>query len=200
MKKKRLDYSLFSLLIVNIVIIIFAIIYSWNFGLLIWIYFFQSVIIGIFSFFRILNLKNYSTEGFRINNAPVKPNKSTKRFSAFFFLFHYGFFHAVYFVFLIAFYLDFLLQNLLIILISSLTFAANHCFSYFYNRKKDLQIKENIGSVMFKPYRRIFPMHIVIIFGSILNAATLTPFFLILKTIFDGLTHRNKHGPNKFQK
>ncbi len=94
------DPSLVSLLLANIVTIILAVTQGWSLLPLLWIYWFQSMIIGFFNFFRILGLKDFSTKNFTINNRSVKPTEQTKLFTAIFFAFHYGLFHFGYFVFL----------------------------------------------------------------------------------------------------
>ena len=90
------DLSLLFLLFSNILTIFFAITENWNLSTIMWIYWFQSIIIGFFNFIRILQLKEFSTEGFRINGRPAQPTQGTKIFTAFFFLFHFGFFHFSY--------------------------------------------------------------------------------------------------------
>lgn len=187
------DASLWSLLFSNLVTIYFAVQEGWNLSVLMWIYWFQSVTIGIFNFLRILKLEEFSTEGVLINNKPVDPTASTKRTIAFFFLFHYGFFHLVYFFFLSA---DAVLalfspsanpKDAYYILLSALLFFANHLLSFIYNRPRDSK-KQNIGTLMFYPYARVLPMHIIITLAGIFGALML-PFFLLLKTCSDAIMH-----------
>lgn len=91
-----LDRSALILLFSNIFVIVLALIEQWPINTFLWIYWFQSVIIGFFHFFRILSLQKFSTENFTINNLPQSPTIATKTFTAFFFAFHFGFFHFVY--------------------------------------------------------------------------------------------------------
>jgi hypothetical protein len=86
------DPSLWLLLFSNLVTIFFATKEGWNLSTIMWVYWFQSITIGLFNFIRILQLKEFSTEGFKINGQPAQPTQGTKKFTAFFFLFHYGFF------------------------------------------------------------------------------------------------------------
>jgi len=86
------DLSLWSLLFSNAITIFFATKEGWDISTILWIYWFQSITIGLFNFVRILQLKKFSTEGFEINGRPAEPTRGTKNFTAFFFLFHYGFF------------------------------------------------------------------------------------------------------------
>lgn len=194
------DNSTISLLISNLVVMIIALIQSWDLSTLLIVYWFQTVIIGFFNFFRILALKNFSTENFKINNRQVEPTQGTKLFTAVFFAFHYGFFHFVYLVFIFSSVLT-TRANIDGIYIFSgvVVFGINHFFSFRHNKKIDEQNKQNIGSLMFTPYIRIIPMHIIMIFGTILGAGSLF-VFLILKTIADMVMHTVKHRVNKPEK
>src|SRR3990167_815468 len=95
------DPSLWLLLFSNLVTIFFATKEGWNLSTIMWMYWFQSITIGFFNFVRILQLQEFTTEGFSINGQPAQPTRGTKIFTAFFFLFHYGFFHVAYFALLI---------------------------------------------------------------------------------------------------
>lgn len=188
------DTSLWFLFISNILTIILAVNGEQNFLTILWIYWIQSVTIGIFNFIRILDLQNFSTEGFKINNKAVQPTQNTKRFTAYFFAAHYGLFHIVYAVFIFSGIFANSLENFIdvkYILILALVFFLNHLFSYFYNRPRDIKLK-NIGSLMFYPYLRIIPMHITIILGTYFSEGALV-FFLVLKTFADCMMHIIEH-------
>lgn len=191
------DVSLWFLLLSNIATIFFATTENWNLSTIMWVYWFQSITIGFFNFIRILQLKEFSTEGFKINGQPAQPTQGTKIFTAFFFLFHYGFFHFGYLIFLLTGTFTKAYGNvpnsveLKYIFLTALLFFVNHLFSYFYNRPRDTK-KQNIGSLMFYPYARIIPMHLTIILGSSFIGAL--PFFLVLKTFADAIMHIVEHN------
>ena len=197
------DPSLWFLVLSNVLTIFFAIIGNWNLSTVLWVYWFQSIIIGFFNFVRILSLKEFSTVGFTINDQQVEPTQTTKIFTAFFFLFHYGFFHFVYFIFLTAdsfvnsYGSGLNFSELKFVLLAALVFFINHLFSYIYNKPKDT-VKQNIGSLMFYPYYRIIPMHIILIFGIFLVGAL--PIFLVLKTITDTFMHSYEHKVLRIEK
>lgn len=186
-----MNLSLISLLLSNVIVIILAIVQRWEVSTVLWVYWMQSVIIGFFQFLRISSLKNFSTENFKINNQPVLPTPQTKTFTALFFMFHYGFFHFIYAIFIFNFFttqsLDFSY-----LFIGALIFFINHFFSFYQNRIADEQKTQNIGTIMFAPYARIVPMHLIIIFGAILGQSALI-IFLFLKTIVDLIMHTFKH-------
>ncbi|MBI2338401.1 hypothetical protein HYU95_04425 [Candidatus Daviesbacteria bacterium] len=197
-RKYLSDSSSVSLLITNFIVIVLAIIQKWDISTVLWVYWMQSIIIGFFQFLRILSLRKFSTENFTINNKSVSSTVQTKLFAAFFFIFHYGFFHFLYAIFLFNFFTSqsFDLTHLFL---GGLIFFINHFFSYQHNKMIDQQKTlpagrqvQNIGHLMFSPYARIVPMHLIVIFGAILGQSALI-IFLLLKTVSDLLMHTIKH-------
>lgn len=190
------DRSVALLVFSNLVTIVFAVVQKWDVGYIMWIYWGQSVIIGCFNWRRILDLKQFSTEGFRINDRPVEPTRATQVQTAWFFLFHYGFFHFIYSVFLIQ---EKKVQSdtpIIGIVMCVLMFLVNHAFSYRHNRERDAERIPNIGTIMFFPYARIVPMHLTIIFGKafLKGSAGELLLFLGLKTIADVVMHMVEHS------
>ena len=190
------DRSVTALLLSNLLTIILALAMQWDVHILMWIYCGQSIVIGYFNVHRILDLKQFSTENFRMNGRSVEPTRETQRKVASFFALHYGFFHFV--------YLGFLLTEteapepfpLFTVLLCIGVFYFNHRFSYHYNRELEQDRVPNIGSLMFFPYVRIIPMHLTLITGGALIAgsqgALLT--FLLLKTVADVAMHIIEHA------
>ncbi len=97
-RQRQVYHSTRVLLLSNLATILFAVVQQWDVSVVMWIYWGQSVIIGYFNVRRMLALKQYSTENFRINNRPAEPTRKTQRQTAFFFAVHYGFFHFAYLV------------------------------------------------------------------------------------------------------
>jgi hypothetical protein len=185
------DLSLWALIASNLIVIVWALIEGWPLAVIIWVYWSQSVTIGILWFFKILTLKEFSTKGFHINNRPVKPTTSAKTQTAIFFLIHYGIFHLVYAIFLLGLCKT---TEKLPILFMAAVFLVYQCFSFFYNRKWEGKRKPNIGKMMFFPYARIIPMHLTIIFGRISSKGTFSGemtlvLFMLLKTLADVIMH-----------
>lgn len=189
-----MNLSTLGLLVSNLIVIILSVVQNWEVSEVLWVYWMQSIIIGFFQFLRILSLKKFSTENFTINNRPAPPTLKTKVFTAFFFMFHYGFFHFIYAIFLFSLFTN---QpfNFRYLILGSFIFFLNHTFSFYHNRVVDQQRVQNIGSLLFAPYARIIPMHLVIVFGAILGQSTLV-VFLLLKTLADLLMHTIKHKIN----
>lgn len=196
------DRSLWPLLAANAAAIIFAVIQNWDLMTMMWIYWAQNIIIGFFHFLRILFLKEFSAAGLKVNGRPVDATPGVKKTVAFFFLFHFNFFHLVYLLFMSRGFLpeapvgapalsgvDCLFTG-----ISIGIFFLSSLFAFLASRKTDRAIKPNLGVLMFFPYARILPMHLTIIFGVLLLAALanngslpVVILFLIIKTLADAI-------------
>jgi hypothetical protein len=186
------DRSLWFLLLANGVTTILAVTQNWNLLGLMWVYWFQNLVIGFFHFRRIRQLREFSTKGFTINRRPVEPTEETKNQVARSFLVHYGMFHFVYFMFLLAFsqYRGLGSADLIYIVPTALLFLGNHIFSYRYNGPRDIG-RPNIGTIMMYPYARVIPMHLTLILGAFLGGGLL--LFLLLKTLADVIMHVVEH-------
>jgi len=165
-----------------------------------WIFYFQNILIGIQYFIRMMMLKNFSTENYTLNGKPVTDPIKVKRGMAFFFALHYGAFHIVYFIFLVVMtaqakyiHFDSIYFNTAIA-----GFAVNTIFSLVSQVKQDREVKASLSGIMFTPYLRVVPMHLFLIFGfsqqlQSANANSslmhMDPFtlFLLLKTLSDVL-------------
>ncbi|MEM4261783.1 MAG: DUF6498-containing protein [Candidatus Diapherotrites archaeon] len=199
-----------SLLFANFVSIIFAFFFNWSFVEVVFVYVIQSFIIGFFHFLKLL----FTFKSVKLENGSVVSGlipslfgvesgfKLFGFFLAFFFFVHYSFFHLVYFVFLFVF-ANF--QNINIfsvsIIISVFVFFVNHFLSFLYYYKKSVNYYSTLGNaqlLFFKPYSRIFPVHLTLIFAGFLfffgffNYVLLL-FFMLLKTFVDLKMHFEEH-------
>jgi hypothetical protein len=211
MKSKITDYflgyssqdpSTWSLLASNLFVIVLAVFQGWSVMTVMLIYWIQSMIIGFFTFVRMLTLKEFTTEGMKRDNKPLKPTTANKIFLALFFAFHYGFFHFGYLAFIVAF--STIGLGTLIsggeLLIIAVIFFVNHMFSFLYNRERDLKRKPHLGRIMFFPYLRIVPMHFTIMVGFLAGATGALVIFLLLKTVADVAMHVVEHERIKLPK
>jgi len=195
---QKQDSTLWSLLAMNLITLGVALVEGWSLFFLLWVYWGQSVIIGIFHFAKLRAAKK----------KPTTLLKMFTRISPWFFLVHYGFFHLTYFVFLLTYSItgfgmgtELLAGNVLSELIPILFvlggFFANHWYSYKKNLEQDLKK----GVSFFQPYARIFPMHFIIIFGMLLPSnTTVVVTFILLKTFFDVIGHGIIHLHKKAKK
>jgi len=205
------DKSAMILLLSNILAIIFALTQQWDLLIIMSGYWLQSVIIGFFNFVRIINLKDFSVKDIKVNDKLIKATKKTKIYIAFFFAFHYGFFHFGYLSFLISFMGEkgmSIMSEIYPLLLIGIIFFLNHLFSFWYNRKEPEGRKPNIGKIMLFPYIRIIPMHLAIMaYGAFTIFSRIAGFelyliplvlFLVLKTFSDLAMHIAEHNKSKY--
>lgn len=187
------DRRIISGFISNLFLSIIAIYEGWNIFSLMWVYWAQSVIIGITHFFLILSLKNFSTKDFKINDEPVEPTPKTRNITAFFFLFQYNFFHLVYAVFLSILWLfmpgikaeeyySLIFKDITYIIITLILFIISQ-IQVFFETKRTLSDNLHIGTLMFFPYYRLLPIHITIILSAFIGIYTLGSNFYSINII-----------------
>ena len=175
-KSKLFDLNLWFLLAINTWCILY---YNQNqaaFYSVLWLYWCQSVLIGLFNFMDLITVPTH-LKGIE------KPEYffGSKGCSAFFFLFHYQAFHLAYAIFIITNgrSLD---KEFLLIGISS--FTVNLFLQFLQNKRIQRSSKVSISKMFFLPYLRIVPMHLMILAPIFLHIQPST-IFLILKTIAD---------------
>jgi len=182
--------SALSLLVVNAGVISFAVASAWSLPTVLASYWLQSVIIGVFQAKKMSDLKTFSTDGFKINDRPVKPTPETRRQVVQFFLLHYGLFHFAYGGYI----LSLGAPSWPDVLLSGAAFFANHLYSYVVNRDRPRRIPANIGSMMCFPYIRVVPMQGFILYGALAAVpGSELVFFMILKTLTDEAMHAIEH-------
>jgi hypothetical protein len=191
----HIDRTVVFLLVVNLVTIVSALLQHWEVSDLLWIYWGQSLIIGWFNVHRIVDLDRLSNDGLRFSRQPVPPTCETQRCTAVWFAMHYGVFHLAYGVFLLT---TFRIQPgipLSGILLCLLGFYINHRFSYHYNLRRERAGAPSIGTVLFFPYVRVVPMHLMILLGAHFagNDPSVLVLFLLLKITADVAMHILEH-------
>ena len=177
------DISFWLLLFTNLGTFYFAIRDSWDILALIWVYWFQSVIIGVFNVIRIMEAKKFTMKGMTEDGQPVPDTNEARKRLAIFFAFHYGAFHVAYVVGFSNFH--FTMPNPWhAIWIASVFFLLNHAISYILHRSQERQTLLNVGNAMMFPYARIIPMHLTAMSGGISVF-----IFVPLKIIADQIMH-----------
>jgi len=182
------DPSLWILLLINFYCIYYYEKNPDNFDTIVWLYWGQSALIGLFNFLDILTVKDIIPGSMSFNHQPIQNNKGGKGCAAFFFLFHYGFFHFVYLIFIVvqtkklgSIDFGFILLGLAALCLDLIIVFMRH--------KREQQVRaSNIGTMFFLPYLRIIPMHLMILGPAFLNWRAST-IFLILKTFADIITY-----------
>lgn len=198
--------STWVLIISNLSIIFFAVVDGIGLLQILWIYWIQSVIIGVFNFIKIISLKEFSTEGLKQGSKPVEETKVAKFSIAFFFLFHYGIFHFVYALFLSSglpalFGSGSGKAGSTYIYYATLIFLINYTIEFIYYLK-EREPRPNLAKMMAAPYTRIIPMHLTIILGGFIGMGsvvfsldagiTLIIFFTLIKTCIDVVSHNTE--------
>jgi hypothetical protein len=207
------NFPIISLIIANIVTIVLAILGNWDLATVMFIYWAQSIIIGIFSVVSILGADTAAL-GADLQK-PIDErggsDKITPRFvwtykciMAGFFTLHYGLFHWGYYTFIVESGLfgtvNFADPG---IWLSCGLFFANHFYSHITYRRQGPKDAGYVNEQFFTPYRRIIPMHLTIIFGCIVifaleifgitSTMPVLVLFLLLKTYSDISAHLIKH-------
>ncbi len=180
------------LLAANLATMVMALAQGWSLAPLMWVYWCQSVIIGVFNWLRIRRLKQFSVTGLKINGKRIEePTPAIKRWMTNFFAMHFGFFHLVYLLFLLSFLGEIPMEVVLGAMVGVLLFGINHAASYRQHLRQDAASTPGIGSMCFLPYARVVPMHLVIFIAAIygLESAMALFVFLLLKTLIDLIMH-----------
>lgn len=163
---------------------------------IVWIYWFQSITIGLFNFLDLLTLKSYDATNFKINDQPV--SSKNKGCVAWFFLFHYGFFHLGYAIFLLA-GLGIRSVSKMVLLIGIAAFFLESILNFIRQKQIERSVTMNIGNMFFLPYLRIVPMHMMILLPAFLGWKP-SMLFLVLKMgadILSFLLYHHIYGKNK---
>ncbi|HET7843084.1 MAG TPA: DUF6498-containing protein [Xanthomonadales bacterium] len=193
-----LEVSILAILVANGVTAYFAAQQAWPVQMLLWTFWIQSVVIGVFSYIRIMSLRRFRTDGVTWNDKPLEPTEATKHSIAGFFAMHYGLFHVVGLVFLVVLGHQGKLgrglnsNELMTVWGLGALFALTHALSRRVNFETDLRHEQNIGALMFLPYARILPMQVPVIVATYPGLGPLW-LFMALKTIADVVAHIVEH-------
>lgn len=178
-----------------------------------WIYWGQSVVIGLLTIARIFAYgiaPEKMMQSIQQAKAPLSQtvaNRIAKWLLAPFFLVHYGGFHLVYALFLLAFSAD--IDNatgfggqethVTVIVTAVSFFAFAHVLSFVLHHHAEKARKTTVDEFISRAYGRIIPMHFTILLGGFLTAffkdASLSVMllFLTLKAVSDVGAHIAEH-------
>ena len=188
-----------TVILANLATLLAALIQGWGLSQLLWPFWAQSVIIGLYAMRRLARAAG------RDLRYPL------------FFLVHYGGFHFGYGSLLLAMSRDADAQGFLpvnnadsgevmqlyvgtqgaldVVLYVGLAVAfwLGHRASFQKHIEADLSQAPEPGKLMMLPYLRILPMHLTLIFGVLLGGAGTAVFFILLKTGADVALHHFEH-------
>ena len=101
MRKSIQEPSFWLLIAANLFCLYYYSVNPDGFKTIVWVYWIQSVFIGLFNFIDLLTVKNPDPKSFSINDAPIDGSFKAKGCASLFFLFHYQFFHLAYGIFIL---------------------------------------------------------------------------------------------------
>lgn len=174
------DPGFWFLVLMNSYLIYYYVQNPGEFNTIVWIYWMQSILIGFFNFIDLITVKNPDETSMKMNDQPV--TKSNMGCAAWFFLFHFGFFHFVYAIFLLTGNLKG--TNGKIVLITAGILFAESTLQLLRRKRVPNTVKVNVGKMFMTPYIRIVPMHLMILAPAMLGISG-SILFLILKTFAD---------------
>jgi len=162
----KFDLPVWSLLLSNLIVIVWAIVERWSFYMIMWVYWGQSLCIGLFLLIRALALKEVVHD----LGAPFRKRKKVLKMLGF--LFIYTLFHCTYIAFLKGFFKDVKLQPKLywIIIIAAGIFFVQQIITFVYDFIKGSG-RTDIDNLIGFAGLRIVPMHLTIMGAGFLSSA-----------------------------
>ena len=184
-KRLLTDPSFLLLLAINLYCIYYYDQNPTEFKTLVWLYWFQSVLIGLFNFIDLLTIKRVDYGAWSAGGSGPENSKGC---TAFFFLFHYQAFHLAYALFIGVQLHGTGKVDFRFLLMGIIAFTLGSLVHLIQNKIKQRTIPVNISKLFFTPYLRIVPMHLMILGPAFLGWQAST-IFLVLKTIADLIMH-----------
>jgi len=169
--------SFWSLVIANLLVIVWAVLTERPLGLMVWVYFSQNVILGIFWPLKVFASLADSSYTKKVQSVAV-------------FLPHYLVVHFGYGLCLYDFIGKELFTNFQYILTMAGIFLLSETVSYFAENSMNRTRPLSLAKVQFFPYARVIPMHFVVYVGVLLetggvNVRLTVMLFLLLKAFAD---------------
>ncbi len=188
LKKMLNDPALWSLIVMNLFFVNYFENHPNSFKTHLWLYWLQSVLIGVFNFFALLTLKKLDAFPVTVNGKEIDVSKQKNGCIAFFFLVHYGIFHLVYFVFLATGFKEYGSIDTSLFKYGIVILFINQIISFVQSKSREKENPSNVVGKLFTPYLRIIPMHLTILLPTFFNFSSIH-IFIILKTIADVIMH-----------
>ena len=153
-----------------------------EFYTLVFLYWGQSVLIGLFNFVDLLTVKNIVPGSMVMNKSSLDNSPQSKGCTAGFFAFHYGAFHLAYGIFILV--RSKLKIDFDFVLIGLAAFTLSLIIQFIRQKQWEQTNAVNLGTMFFLPYLRIVPMHLMIMGPAFLHWQAST-IFLVLKAVAD---------------
>ncbi|MFH1286229.1 MAG: DUF6498-containing protein [Candidatus Magasanikbacteria bacterium] len=189
------------LILANLLPLLGVFVWDWDIGAILYLYWFETFIIGIFTLVRMVKRFRYEAQIERKNGKKDNTNRSQRFFLPPFFTIHYSGFMGGHLLFLLIFF-DFT-YSFSEILLFSIPLWVSHGLSYIRNFRGAEEYKiKTAEEIMLSPYKRIVLMHLTIIFGAMVsvflfgeveNQAGILIVLVILKILLDTRSHLKEH-------
>ena len=189
-------FSALLLLVTNILVGYTALQAGWSVGYLLFVYWFQTLILGFSQIVKILiseedprlSLGGVQVEGLNIRSSHVTVNMIV----AVMYIFIFSLYLRGTFLMLASSYGSSLAaEEIREIFIAAGLFLANHLASFFVNYRQIRSQKLALGAGMILPINRILPLQFIGILGSMVPIAPVV--FIAIKTGVDLLSHIQEH-------
>ncbi len=184
-----------ALIAANLIPLFGVLFFGWSLFAIMLLYWLENIVIGIFNVIRMRRAEKPMPDaqaGVKLGGKPYVPEM--KRQLIAFFILHYGLFTAVHGVFVFALFKSDEMPTLAIVM-GFVSLLWSHAVSYFTNYIGKGEYKSLSAPDLFiQPYKRIFIMHLTIIFGGGFSMAIGAPIFALvvliaLKITVDILLH-----------
>lgn len=189
-----------SLVVANMVPLFGALFFDWSLSSVIFLYWTENVVIGIFNIARMnraIGPLGPGSQHFKVNGKLYAPDMKGKLI--FFYLMHYGLFTFVHSIFISVLFGRPEDLDALSFLIALVSLFVSHGISYQKNfiEKKEYE-RLSAPDLFFHPYKRVIILHITILFGGLLAQIVGFPviaavLLIFLKTGVDVFVHSWEH-------
>lgn len=190
----------FSLVAANVVPLVGALFFSWSLASVIFLYWTENVVVGIFNIARMKRARGSLGVGsrqFKVNGKPYTPDM--KGSLIFFFIIHYGLFTFVHGVFVLVLFgqpvglgaVQFLLALASLFISHGISYETNFIGKHEYERMSPPEL-------FFHPYKRVLILHLTVLLGGTLSQLIGFPvvaavFLILLKMVMDLIIHTWEH-------
>lgn len=196
LKKLLNDWTLWLLVLFNIYLLYYYLQNSGEFRTLVFLYWTQSVVIGLATGIDIATIYKIKPGSMEANGKPLENTAAAKGRMAIAFLVHYGIFHMVYLIFIIVDTPGSIDYHFLKIGMGII--CLNVAIDFVHKKIQQRHIETDVGKTFVTPYVRIVPMHIMLMLPGFFGTKKVT-IFIVLKIVMDILMHIATSGYYKKQ-
>jgi hypothetical protein len=157
---------------------------------LVWLYWSQSMLLGVFTILDLLTIKNAKPVTLTINKAfnSMRDDKKSKYSSVRFFFIIYGALHLFYSAFLLTMNKDHAPIRWEFFKYFFYAFLVGQVINFIQNKIQQRKQETDTAPIMFSPFIRVLPVHLIIIFSGFFPGRAMIAF-LILKSVADVVTY-----------